>query len=757
MGKQIVIAFTGVFSSALALILAHISTTIIQADPLAARLFLEKFEERAPLGAWLLPAAVATCLVIWILMAFGRKSGRIGFEHARRYLEHFFSPLTVTVIFAAFLLPMRQMDNNSGYVNVDPQSPLAWLLFILDLARSFAAFRFTMAMLSGLESNTIISASSKNAVTAIESGKTDVVIKNVHERPLPNIDGYTLPRIFMILPALIGFIVALGIQFGPLENIPHVQDEIIQDWQARTLAEGMSHSMPMIERASFQTDRLNDSGAWLFSSYQPALSIIWSLFIPFGTIGLINPILAILSLFLWNTIVRRAVGETIGSYATAALAISPFFWIMASGRMNHILALFLLLGAIRGLIATCEARTMRGAIIAGLSCGVLIMTRRVDAVAAFASLLITVMSISSITIPRRIRFLLVTLAFAGGVVFVQTGFSRACSGDALSMIRWGQAMARNWWDIAPGALVSNFFDLLCGFSFYAFGGTISGIVCLLFLSPRTIPLDRFLVIHAFLTLFSYGCYDFQDFCYGPRFWFGLLPAATLGLARAFMVFSHAAPPQSIRAWRLCIAGFALLTVINQSYAMFGREFWHVDRRFERTLSSLSQPSLVFIQSPTRRVLSIARALGRLGFNSQEMAFAATPGIDAKGLCDELASMPSGMETRNAAMAIISRHVETAARRYPERFEINRIEAIRLNGPKPLEQRIIVALDLGDKANEALRAKLAISISTASASREVSEALPHPYVSLIASRRDDSIELEPYTTCGVSEFQDADAL
>ncbi|MFZ2957045.1 MAG: glycosyltransferase family 39 protein [Candidatus Ozemobacteraceae bacterium] len=738
----------GALGAGIVLIGTHFVTSLLQCDPLAAQLFLERHTS-SPLSVdWLLLGCTLGFLGIWLFQAFVGISARDLLNLAHDRLSCVLGRPGAVLFFAAFLVPMRQMESNSGYVNISPESLLAWLLLLLDVLRSLASLRLTIAFLT-YGSSSPESSSARPSNLSLPSSASPSFASSSNSSSsnffssLPS--GTGLPRRFFFGPLLAGLAIAIATQFGPLENIPHVQDEIIQDWQARTLSAGMIHASPIPERQSFQTDRLDDNGSWLHSSYQPALSIIWSLFLPFNGIGLVNPLLGILCLLLWRDLVTKATDQTIGTLASSLLAVSPFFWIMAAGRMNHLLALFLLLAVARSLIMAQKGRLLRGALLAGLACGVFFMTRRVDAIVTIMALQITILSLSSRPLAHRFGFVLLSCILTGFVFFIQTTFARAASGDALSMVRWGQVVARNWWEIPSGALFANFLDSISGFSFFAFGGAITGLAGFLFLRPSSSPFDRFFVIQSAATVAAYGLYDFQDYCYGPRFWFNLLPAATLGLACGLQALSKSLPSHNsspwptLRPWFFCAAAFALLTMVHQAQAVFNREYWHVDRRFEQLISTLPTPTLIFLESPTRRVLRTVRELCRHGISPEETSPVATPGFDTAALCEESASFSLGLEGRDATLAALSMHREAALQRSPESSEINRIEVIRLNGPNPLSQGRVVALDLGDKANEVLRLRLP------------------KHVPLIACRQGASLTLVPYVLSGIAEFRDADGL
>ena len=636
------------------------------------------------------------------------------------------------------------MDTNSGYVHVPGDTALALVLLLLDVLRGLCAFEMLYRLVgAGTGTPTPVPPTGSPAPAGEPddpgSGNRPSMPTPGQEEEGPAIaPGETLVSGRSVALALFAAAtVALLIQHLALGNIPRVNDEIIQDWQARTLAQGRLHGVPTPHGESFAIRGLDYNQTWLYSSYQPALALIWSLVQPLGRIDLVNPLLALLAGFLWYRLVRLTHGAATAGPAALLLGVSPFFVLMAAGRMNHPLSLVLFLAVLHGLLRLDDPRWVRGAALSGLALGVMLMTRRIDALAAGGALGLFLLAVAPVPWRRRLGFGVIVLLLAAGVFRVQSLFAKACAGDALQMVRWAQGMAGLWWDIPPGTLLGNTFDNLTGFAVFAFGGLLAGFGGLAFLTPRRDSpeglLQTFLVLHAGLLLVGYGIYDYQDFCYGPRFHFTLLPLATLGGALLLTRLGSLVPPQERRRFLGGIAAVGLLVIGLQIWSVLNRTWWHIDPGLETFLAGQApRPALVFLGSPTRIRLEAGRRLVRAGISPNELPeLLALDSLDFHGLLRAL-ELPGSGAARLPAEAIgaalrppaapspgrwgavmglleprflMTRFRQQARDLTPEQLTINELETIRLNGPDPLSQDLVLARDLGDRRNGALIADL----------------------------------------------------
>ncbi len=774
------------------MVAAHVGSACIQADHRRAEAWVSGLAPDWPIDpVW--PVLVVLAWAAWWLAlgprplatldeAFGRVRGAWGAGPA-------------AVVLGALLLPHRVFDDNSGFLHLDGDSPLLVIGVILDVIRGLGAFAVFHALflahpLASPEATDLTAPMpAPSSIAGGSSGKPDRQAPSRHSERLseggvagstgltaasPEPDrGFPAQRKGEPLRAegqpparrwswaVTGTAVAVAglaaaLQFGPLQNIPHVDDEIIQDWHARLLAHGklQAASFPGLE--SFSPDhKLNDNGRHLFSTYQPGLAVLWAIAHRWGAKGLVNPLLAALAILLWFDLVAATHGGSTGRRAALLLGWSPFLIVMAAGRMNHLLALLLIIVGARGLVAGIAGRRWSGALMAGLAVGGCLLTRRVDALALLGGVAGTAISFPGFD-RRRVLFLAVFLLVVGGSLAGQAALSQLHTGDPAQATHQIGAAVSSWGRTPLAVYWQNLLDNALGFTVFAFGGVVAGFLGFAFLRWRPTPpvapggftpgtppgnqehalqepvlLERFLVLQAGLTFAAYSVYYYQDFCYGPRFFFSLLPAAALGAARAVEALARLAGPGAVRRWLSLTAAFALLLTGHQAWASLARKYWNIDSTFQRFVqSNIEGPALLFLRNPTRPRLALARLLtGRGLAREQVMAIVGQDALDVDGLTSDLALAA----TPGQAAEVLRRHLAEARGRDPIHFDISPWEVVRLNSADPLRQDVVIALDLGDEANERLRA-----------------ALPH-HVPWLAGCRFGEPFLLPYEPAGVPRF------
>ncbi len=180
---------------------------------------------------------------------------------------------------------------------------------------------------------------------------------------------------------------------------------------------------------------------------------------------------------------------------------------------------------------------------------------------------------------------------------------------------------------------------------------------------------------------------------------------------------------------------AILTIAHQSWSVLGNHFFHMSPAFSRFVNSQfapQGPTLLFRRNPARPRLELARLLRSRGVPTERiMALVGIDSLDYDAALAELQTVPAADPTRIAA--ILDRYADLAQREKAELFDINELEVIHANSADPLNQQVVVALDLGDAANDALRAHL-----------------PN-HRPLIVSRYRDRFSVAPYRPAGVPTF------
>lgn len=703
------------FLNGMLLVLAHLATAVIQRDPWLIRKWLESGGLLALPEPWWYPALVGAAIAAWAAWSWLHSLSVIAKAAYSRFASSWGRP-AVWLFLLFSLLPQRVMDDNSGYTFLTPDNPVWWLAWEMDWARTLLAFDIVLRLI-GLE--------------PAASGETP---EKAGERALPvtSMRDLAILSLFnLCIPMIIGQL-ALG-------GVPHVQDEIIQEWHTRLLETGRMTSPDMAVRSSFQVAGIGDNGKALFSTYQPAFAYLLFLARRIGAGGLLNPVLGLASFWLLFLVLRRSHGEETARTALGIGLLSPFALLMQSGLMNHVFMLFLLVAGAYSLDTADRGRLKRAAVIGGLVLGLSWMTRRVDAVALHIAWLTAWFVLTALP-GRRAFWALVALALSAGVLAMNMRITALAAGDSLYIIRHGQTVVQDLARFELGRHLANFTDNLCGLGVFAFGGIIAafagiGLMRPLGRSPAGL-IERFFLVNAALVVLGYSVYDYQDFCFGPRYFFPLLPLAAIGIALLLMRLRNDGLPQAARRLFLAGAAVSLLLAAAQAWAVLGNEFWHINPDFSRFVDRYrGKPRILFVASPTRQRLELARHLqSTWRFSGAEiMELLSDDFIDTAGLRKFLERMAP--RTKEECVKYILRYQDANRFRRPELYAINVYEVPRINSSEPLAQEVVLAIDRGDEANEALL-----------------RALPG-HEPLLVRRAPEGYISEPYRRAGVASFGD----
>ena len=144
-----------------------------------------------------------------------------------------------------------------------------------------------------------------------------------------------LTRFAPLLFALAGTAAAAAVALGPLEGIPHVQDDVAYLWQAKVFALGRAW-VPAPPSTDFfaQGFILITDGRW-FAKYPPGWPLLLVPGLWAGLPWLINPLCAGASLALIYATGRRIYGAAAGAAAAGLGLLSPFLLFMSGSYMAH--------------------------------------------------------------------------------------------------------------------------------------------------------------------------------------------------------------------------------------------------------------------------------------------------------------------------------------------------------------------------------------------------------------------------------------
>lgn len=170
---------------------------------------------------------------------------------------------------------------------------------------------------------------------------------------------------------------ATGLALGPLEGIPHVQDEVVYQLQARIFSEGALWEAERLPRALHHYDFVTNADGRRYGVFPVGWPAVLALGTLVGIPWLVNPLLHGLGVVLGARVAHKLAGADTGWLAAPLLALAPALVWQGASRMSHTLCVALALGAI-GLV--CEPPSPKRALGVGLCLAGLLLTRPLDGI-----------------------------------------------------------------------------------------------------------------------------------------------------------------------------------------------------------------------------------------------------------------------------------------------------------------------------------------------------------------------------------------
>ncbi len=481
------------------------------------------------------------------------------------------------------------------------------------------------------------------------------------------------------------------------DHVPHVQDELSYDLQARIFARGHL-TAPVSPGVEFfdpgQSFLVVRGGRW-YSLFPPGNALLLSLGARVGLLRLVNPLLAALAVLAVYALGREAYDRETGRAAAVLLAFAPGLAFMAGSLMSHTAVLALAAAGMAALFgAKRRNRPWLGA-LSGACFGTCSLIRPLDggllALAATACLFWRR--------PRALGQAALLLASFGLIASVYLLWNWATNGDPL----------------LPGHRAAMPTGVFFGLGRNAFGG-LNTLPMLAWSAFRNLaayvdmfwgwPVNLFLVLATFgwivgrptprdwFFLGLYGLfaavflfYYHPGLCLGARYFWPTLPGMALLLARLLVpgreAGSRARPvPHPTRLAAVAVL-FCVLAWAFRAPAWaweYRQDFWKVSAGVGRLADRAGvSAGLVFIhEGTTEGPPSVAGRLGR--------PLASSPPRDLRwynsAACERLANTLSGMQR--------------------EPRELSFRSGMICNTPWPTEQRLVFLLDLGERNRDALR-------------------------------------------------------
>ena len=191
-------------------------------------------------------------------------------------------------------------------------------------------------------------------------------------------------RIALIL-SLVTILVTFYITVNFFEAIPHLEDEIAYVWQARAIEDGNLVVTSPPQPESFLVPFVVDHNGLRFGKYPLGWPVLLGIGVRLGIRSMVNPLLAGFGVWLTYRLGKTIFGETVGIIAAGLTLTSPFFLMNSGTLLSHSFGLVLSLVFVLSWFDSFsnEKNPHQGltVVVAGLSLGVLVLTRPLTAIA----------------------------------------------------------------------------------------------------------------------------------------------------------------------------------------------------------------------------------------------------------------------------------------------------------------------------------------------------------------------------------------
>jgi hypothetical protein len=160
---------------------------------------------------------------------------------------------------------------------------------------------------------------------------------------------------------------------------PHLQDEVVYLFQARTFAIGrLALPSPPAPRA-FELYLIANGPTGWFSPVPPGWAVALVPGVIAGAPWLVNPVLAGLNVLLGYLVLQPLYGRRVARLATLLLAASPWNLFLGMSFMPHTFTLFCALAATLGVMTTRRTGQVRWTWLGGVALGMMAAVRQLDA------------------------------------------------------------------------------------------------------------------------------------------------------------------------------------------------------------------------------------------------------------------------------------------------------------------------------------------------------------------------------------------
>jgi hypothetical protein len=186
----------------------------------------------------------------------------------------------------------------------------------------------------------------------------------------------SVPTAWILFWVMVGVLLSLGLALGPFEGIPHVNDEVVYQLQARILSEGHLWEGARLPRGAFPHDFITNLEGRRYGVFPNGWPAVLALGTLVGAPWLVNPLLHGLTVWFGARLTRALAGPDAAWLAAPLVAVAPALVLQGGSRMAHTLCAALAVGA--AALFVSGPRPGR-ALWLGAALGLLLTARPVDA------------------------------------------------------------------------------------------------------------------------------------------------------------------------------------------------------------------------------------------------------------------------------------------------------------------------------------------------------------------------------------------
>ena len=443
-------------------------------------------------------------------------------------------------------------------------------------------------------------------------------------------------RSFLALGLFFFIVQSSFLCYGVLGGVPHIQDEIVLDWQSRIYASGHLF-FPGLKTPEFlRTEFSGICNGHIVTYYPFGWPLILALGHLLGIASCLSIVLGVIYITILACIARETLGETESRLTIFLAVFSPFLLLHSAARMSHLLTGGCSLLMIYVLMKVPRFPFRLGFLL-GLIAAFPVLVRPLDGLCILVTLTFLVFHPS---LRPRITFaglfgLTMGLVGMAGIFFL---YNHAMTGspfmnsysyllDDQLKLAFGESnylfrFKHDWKHAA-----THIWENLTGSGMYLTGGFLASpsIILLGFLNmvrrgqthSNEIPVYQTFGVLSILTMAGYSLLFFHDYSYGPRYYFCLIPFGLYVLSRVLTLMINDSGPE-FRRKVLRVMGFhvvfsCLYTFPFLSIGVLNPNYWNAPRvPLAQNQAAPKPPAIVLLENelwPVDRCMAKMAGMG----------------------------------------------------------------------------------------------------------------------------------------------------